>query len=439
MTDNAPFDFTEALKHTNIAELNEMQKNVLNSAKNEHEIVLLSPTGSGKTLAFLLSILSKLDVKNRHLQTIILCPTRELALQTEQVFKSFKSGFKVSACYGGHSITVEEKSLSEMPAVLIGTPGRIGDHVRRGNIFLSTVRHLIIDEFDKCLEFGFKTEMETLIENCRNLEFTILTSATDISEIPEFMNLKNPLKLDYSDLASELQLNYFKLNTNNDRLNTTLELIKSFQGELSILFCNFREQANDLSEAFRMENFEHSLYHGGLEQDERERALLRFRNGSSNLLVCTDIGARGLDIPEIKNVVHYQLPQDEDSWIHRNGRTARMSADGNVFAYSDDFKHVKYSLNADFLKHELQKSEDWKKPEWITLYISAGKKNKLSKGDIVGFLIKTGSLENNEIGRIDVMDFQSFVSIPAKKVKILITNIEGQKLKGKKQKIEIAR
>ncbi len=436
--DNAlPDRFKDYLQHAGIAALNPMQERVLEHARTENDLLVLSPTGSGKTLAFLLSCLEHTDPENRHLQNLVVCPTRELALQIEESFRKLKTGLKVTSCYGGHSISTEAKSLSEIPAVLIGTPGRIIDHIHRGNIFLSTVSNFVIDEFDKCLEFGFREELETIHDRCSNLKLSLLTSATDLRQLPAFMEGNNFLKLDFRSEEALPEFEYFRIEGTESKETLLIRTLDAFSEERNIVFCNLREEANTLSELFKAEGIVHSLYHGGLEQEERERALLKFRNGSSRILLCTDIGARGLDIPEVRNIIHLALPDQEASWVHRNGRTARMSAEGSVFLFPKDLSRCEYIDKKGFKPFHPPKAER-KQPELVTLYISAGRKNKISKGDIAGFLIKTGGLSKEDVGLIEVRDFQSFVAVPRKKIRELRARIDGEKLKGKKQKIEIA-
>ena len=169
-----------------------MQLAAIESINQHNEVILLSPTGSGKTLAFLLPVLQSINKDAANVQILVLTPTRELALQIEQVFKLMNTGCKVTCCYGGHKMSIEKNTLTEPPVILIGTPGRVSDHIRRGNFNTQSIHTLILDEFDKSLELGFSEEMSAIIRNLDTVSKRILTSATKALEIPEFTNIKNP-------------------------------------------------------------------------------------------------------------------------------------------------------------------------------------------------------------------------------------------------------
>ena len=319
------------LSNIGFPSLNALQEEVLEQSETNDNLLMLSQTGSGKTFAFLLPLVLQLQQENA-IQAVILAPSRELALQIESVFRSMKTGFKVLTCYGGHSISVEKKSLVEAPAVLIGTPGRICDHLSRETIDLSKVKHFIIDEYDKCLEFGFEDQMRFIYQALFDLEKICLVSATEHHDFPAYLSFKNPAIINYLDQSTEPAIQFWNVPVrNNNKFERLFQLLCTFEGELSIVFCNFREATESVQDYLYERGFEALIYHGGMEQDERERALIKFRNGSYHTLICTDLGARGLDIPEIQHVVHFQFPQSEEAFIHRNGRTARMKANGSSY------------------------------------------------------------------------------------------------------------
>ncbi len=428
------------LKNLQIQELNQMQKSTYKTTENNQDTVLLSPTGSGKTLAFLLPVLRKLKPKTKGVQTLVLVPARELALQIEQVFKAMKTDFKVTVCYGGHDKKIEANNLIEAPALLIGTPGRVADHLRQNNFDPSSIKTLILDEFDKSLEFGFQEEMSFIISNLENLSQRILTSATAMEEIPEFTGLQNEKYIDFLKLGEAKPDIHFKkvMTTAEDKLDTLFHLICKIGNKRTLIFCNHREAVDRISELLKEKRIERETFHGGMEQDERERSLLKFRNDSARILITTDLAARGLDIPEVESIVHYQLPAKEDAFIHRNGRTARMNAKG--FAYLI----MKEDDNFPFLEKDIpvvNVNDETRIPvptPFETLYISAGKKDKINKVDIVGYLMKKGELEKDDVGLIEVKDTTSYVAISRKKIKDLIKKLANEKLKGKKVKMEIA-
>ncbi|HUH32795.1 MAG TPA: DEAD/DEAH box helicase, partial [Daejeonella sp.] len=315
-----------------IAALNEMQLASINAAA-ERDVILLSPTGSGKTLGFLLPILKQLSSNVSGIQTLILVPSRELALQIEQVFKAMQTGFKVNCCYGGHSTRVEKNNLSQSPAVLIGTPGRIAYHIRAASFDPSTIRTLILDEFDKSLEFGFEVDMAFIVRNLTALRKRVLTSATRMNEVPSFTGVKNPVEIDFlsdANTAPDLEIKAV-VSPAADKLETLFALICKIGSKPTLVFCNHRDAVDRISQTLWTSGLEHDVFHGGMDQEDRELALLKFRNGSHRLLITTDLASRGLDIPEIEYVVHYQMPNTKEAFLHRNGRTARMNATGTAY------------------------------------------------------------------------------------------------------------
>lgn len=419
--------------------LNELQHRMLNSKSKNR--ILLSQTGSGKTVGFLLPLIAEIQTNSRELQALIIAPTRELAVQIEQVFKSIKSGLKITTCYGGHSVQVERKSLEGKTHVVIGTPGRICDHIDRGRLDLKHAKSLVIDEYDKCLEFGFYDQLAFITNELVRLERATLVSATELAEIPDFFPVKEFETLHFLNAQTEPDFVKWRVTVSPDaKFDGLLHLLNSFQGEQAIVFCNFREATEKIVDFLNENEYPAVFYHGGMEQDDRERALLKFRNGSEHTLVCTDLGSRGLDIPEIKHVVHFQYPHSEEAFTHRNGRTARIQKQGNIYLMVNTGEPV-----PDYIlipKNEFKIKDinlPPKQSEWITIYFSGGKKNKINKVDLVGFLLQKSGLNKDEIGLISVLDFTSFVAVKRKKAKETLSNIQGEKIKGQKLKISIAR
>ncbi len=430
------------LLNLGIEALNPMQLAAQQTILDDANVLLLSPTGSGKTLAFLLPIFELLDPEAKGVQCLILVPSRELALQIEQVWKKMGTDYKVNVCYGGHSIETEIKNLSNPPALLIGTPGRIADHLDRGTFASGSIRTLVLDEFDKSLQLGFHEQMSFTIGRLDKLNKRILVSATAGIEIPRYTKVVHPTVLDFIPTeTAHTNLNLkLVVSEEKDKINSLFYLICSLQSESAIVFCNHRDAAERTSDALNERGIYATYYHGGMDQDERERALIQFRNGSVSYLVTTDLAARGLDIPEMKHVIHYHLPAKEDEFTHRNGRTARMLASGTAYLLLHDSEKKLDYIDYGMPKLKLEMSVSLPKPpEFQTIYISGGKKNKLNKIDIVGFFSQKGKLEKGDIGLIEVKDFISFAAVKTTKVKALLTAIREEKMKGKKFKIELAR
>lgn len=431
----------QILENFKIEKLNEMQLASIEANEKQHDVILLSSTGSGKTLAFLLPVLQRLDKANNKTQALVVVPSRELALQIEQVFKTMGTGFKVTSCYGGHKREIEENNLLQAPALIIGTPGRLGDHIRRGNIQPESIETLVLDEFDKSLELGFQEEMAFIIESLKNLKKRILTSATEATEIPEFIQLNEPVRLNFLTGEKETALEVKVLKSDDkDKSDTLFRLICYLGNRSTIIFCNHREAVERTSSLLSDKGIVNVFYHGALEQQERESALAKFRNGTSNVLVTTDLASRGLDIPNIRYIIHYHLPATEDVFTHRNGRTARMEASGTaILIIGPDEKTPGY-IPGDPTEIELPETNELpEKPKWSTLFIAAGKKDKVNKIDIVGFLTNKGQLKKEDIGLIEVKDFFSFVAVRKVKVSQVLQNIKNEKIKNKKVKIDIAK
>lgn len=431
---------TEFLKNLSIANFNEMQTTFIEKATSAVNLMLLAPTGSGKTLAFLIPLVNKLSPQASGVQALIVTPSRELALQIEQVFRAMKTSFKVSICYGGHSMKIEQNSLSEAPAVIIGTPGRLSDHILRKSFDPRTVNMVVLDEFDKSLQMGFHEQLTIIFKALTGKQQHILTSATRLDAWPEFLPFKKPETINYLKDEADSKLRLRVVHTNSvDKVETLMRLVTGFNQEVCLVFCNHREAVERISALFSKHKFEHGILHGAMDQIDREKNLIRFRGGAHNVLIATDLASRGLDIPEIKHVVHYQLPPQQESFIHRNGRTARMHAEGQAFLVLADDEtlpgYIDKSVEELKLSGKLQLPPP---PHFACLYISAGKNDKISKGYIVGLLTKKGGLQSDDIGLITTLDFSSYVSVKRTLVNKVLANIKNEKLKKIKVKIEVA-
>lgn len=429
------------LARLQITELNTMQLAAIAALVQHDRVVLLSPTGSGKTLGFLLPLAQQLQTEKSGVQALIITPTRELALQIETVFRKMGTEHKVNTSYGGHSMKTERNNFSEPPALLIGTPGRLADHADRGNIDLSGVNMLVLDEFDKCLEMGFHEDIAYILSRMPKVRKRLLVSATSLETIPDFAGMEGAEKLNFLTQEVNTQLTLKRvIGPDTEKPDLLVDLLCNLTPGPTLIFCNHRETVERISDFLTETGIQNAILHGGLEQDERERALIRFRNGSADYLVTTDLASRGLDIPDIQHVIHYQLPQQEAAFVHRNGRTARQSATGNAWlVLSENDRLPAYFTQEPPLEHLKEHEPLPPAPEWKTLYFGGGKKDKINKVDIVGFLSKIGQLKPNDIGLISVMDHSCLVAVRASKVNQALPLIRNEKVKGKKIKIGIAR
>lgn len=418
-----------------------MQQASLEAIASNDSVVLLADTGSGKTLAFLLPVAKLLNKTKPVCQALIVVSSRELALQIEQVFKKMGTGFKITCCYGGHLRETEENNLKQAPSLIVGTPGRLADHIRRGNIVTSHIETLVLDEFDKSLEQGFEAEMSFIIESLPALRKRILTSATAAVEIPDFVGLKNPVEINFltGEKSQALAVKMVR-SADPDKSETLFDLICTLGNRSTIVFCNQREFVEQVSHFLKDKGIVNVFYHGAMEQQERDIALCKFRNGSSNLLVTTDLAARGLDIPNIRYIVHYQLPNTLESFIHRNGRTARMEASGTAIVLLGPNETIPAFIQPAPTEIELSAHASLpEKPDWTTLYLSVGKKDKVNKIDIVGFLTNKGRMKKDDIGLIEVKDFFSFVAVRKSKAGNALQLIKEERIKNKKVKIDVAK
>lgn len=440
----------ELFRNMKIEKLTPMQEAAAEAFRKKEDMVLLSPTGSGKTLAYLLPLMEWLDSLPNEcrgvVKAVVLAPSRELALQTEQVMKQMKSPFHVMSCYGGRPAMEEHRTMKALqPEVIVATPGRMNDHLHKQNLHAETVELLVIDEFDKSLELGFQEEMAEVIAQLPALKKRVLLSATDAEVIPDFVgqNLveQRYIRLDYlteEKMSGRLALQRVD-SPEKDKLETLFRLLCTLGSASTLVFVNYRESVERVVAYLRSKKFPCDAFHGGMEQPLREKALYKFRNGSCPVLISTDLAARGLDIANVNHVVHYHLPVNEEAFTHRNGRTARWQSTGTSFIILHAEEHLPDYVPQDIPAFEVKEGVKIPKNRWTTLYIGRGKKDKVNKVDVVGFLYKKGGLGRDDVGSVDVMEHHAFVAVRRDKVKQLLALVQGEKLKGQKTVIEEAK
>lgn len=429
------------LNKLGIEALNPMQEETNETIKSKSDVVLLSPTGTGKTLAFLLPLIGTLDLKCEEIQLLILVPSRELAQQIEKVAREMGSGFKINSIYGGRAGQLDKIDLKTRPAILIGTPGRIADRFRRDDFSLDHIKTLVLDEFDKSLEVGFEKEMAEIIDALPNVEQRILTSATSDATIPEFVGLKTPVAINYLDENESNLTIKTLLSTEKDKLIALKKALAFIGPKPGIIFCNFKDALDRVSDYLFENQIDHQCFHGGMEQIDRERALIKFRNGTSQLLLATDLAARGLDIPEIKFIIHYHLPPHEKEFTHRNGRTARMNRDGVAYILQWDGEELPdfiQDISPESLNIEDQRKSSLPEPIiWETLYITGGRRDKISKGDVAGLFMKQGQIHKDQLGVIELKQDCSYVGVHAEVADRVIDKLNNSRLKTKKVRISL--
>ena len=396
-------DLNLVLSNLGIVSLNDMQTAMSESCVKDNNVILLSPTGSGKTLGYLLPVVRKIDPEKDYLQVVVVVPSRELAIQSEEVLKKMKLGIRSLSLYGGRPAMEENRKIKEVkPQMVFATPGRLLDHLSKDNLLGGGVSVLVVDEFDKCLELGFLDDMQRIAAAFTFTRQCLLTSATDMEALPDFIarlgagRKMEAKKLDFlqdsESLEARLKITQVA-SPRKDKLETLGKLLSYVKGEPAIVFVAHRESVDRIAGYLKQSGFSVVAYHGGMEQELRERALYKFRSGCVNVMVSTDLAARGLDIPEVKAIIHYHLPLTQEAFIHRSGRTARWESTGEAFLIVGPEETLPEFVEPDA---ELEVESETVKPvspRWTTLYIGRGKKDKLSKMDVVGFLCKKGGLK----------------------------------------------
>ena len=427
----------DILTKLNIHTLNPMQEEAVSVIETTTNTVILSPTGTGKTLAFSLPLLKVLNPDSKEVQALILVPSRELAIQIEQVIRSMGSGYKVNAVYGGRPMSKDKIEIKHNPAILIGTPGRILDHFDSDRFSKTSIKTLILDEFDKSLEVGFEEEMKGIITQLPSVNKRILTSATQAVKVPGFVRLDKPTIVNYlkEKKGSKLAIKTV-VSPDKNKLKTLLQLVQHIGNEPGIIFCNLRDSINEVSRFLKRNKISHACFSGGMEQKDRERALIKFRNGTSQILIATDLAARGIDIPEMNYIIHYELPRHEEEFIHRNGRTARVNAKGTAYVLKWESQ-----LLPEFIQNvkgiNISKKAPHKPQFWETIFISGGRKDKISKGDIAGLFFKQGGINKDQLGTIELKPDCAFVAIPLTMADELVEKLNNTRLKKKKVRVTI--
>ncbi len=422
-----------------IAALNPMQVAMMAAAPRSS--LLIAPTGSGKTLAFAAAMLRTLASPDGHVRALILAPSRELTLQIYSVVRPIAVGYKTVALYGGHPFKEEEASLSVTPDIVVATPGRLVDHMRRDRISLSEIRTLVVDEYDKLLELGFETEMKRIVGHCKGLTTVILTSATSIDPLPSWLPLDRPeiIRAEEQTRRKSALRRILVESPIPDKLPILTDLLHSLPDGKVIVFVNYRDAAARVHQALKRAGFPAGLYHGALDQPERELALEMFDNGTTPILVATDLGSRGLDIDSVDHVIHYHIPSTAETWTHRNGRTARQGADGAIYVITSENDSIPDYVVTDHPLVPSAKSDNPIRPKAFTLFFNLGKKEKISRGDIAGFIAKAGGIPGSSIGHITIGDHMALaaVDINSASPKALSEALSAQRLKGKKVRVSV--
>ncbi|HEY6528607.1 MAG TPA: ATP-dependent RNA helicase DbpA [Cellvibrionaceae bacterium] len=409
------------------------------------DIISKAKTGSGKTAAFALGVLQKLDVDNYQTQALVICPTRELA---DQVAKEIRrlgraiANIKVLTICGGAPIGPQRVSLERGAHIIVGTPGRLVDHIRKSTIKLGQIKQLILDEADRMLEMGFTEQLNTIIAACPGQKQTLLFSATypeDIAAISRRCQ-KNPkiISVDQDEPNHAITQYFYELRSAKEKPQAVLKLLAEFKPTSSLVFCNTKQTCNELLEFLQQNKIYALALHGDLDQKQRDQVLVCFANRSVSVLIATDVAARGLDIKQLDAVINYEIAKEGSVHIHRIGRTGRAGETGialNLVA-STDIPALHRLEDLTKTRPRMQVLPNPKtplnlEPEMVTLAIEGGKKSKLRAGDVLGALTKDGGILGEQIGKIDVFDFSVYVAVHKNIWKSALQQLQTKPIKGR--------
>ena len=329
-----------AIKEMGFTKMSPIQEQAIPSLLEGKDIIGQAQTGTGKTAAFGIPLIQKIDPELRKLQAIVLCPTRELAIQAAEELRKlakFMHSIKILPVYGGQEIGRQISGLRGVQ-IIVGTPGRVMDHMRRHTIKLEHVNMVVLDEADEMLNMGFREDMELILGEIPNEHQTALFSATMPKPILEitgkFQKDAQLIKVASKELTIPLVSQRFYRVRNEDKDAACVRLLEYYQPKLCLIFCNTKKKVDELTECLKQHDFQAEGLHGDMAQAQRDVAMGRFRNGSTNILIATDVAARGIDVDDVEAVINYDIPQDIEYYVHRIGRTGRAGRTGRSFTFA---------------------------------------------------------------------------------------------------------
>ncbi len=428
-------------------EMTAIQAEALPKILAGQDVIAQAKTGSGKTAAFGLGLLQKLDVERFRIQTLVLCPTRELADQVAEEIRRLARGMhnvKVLTLCGGQPFGPQAHSLEHGAHIIVGTPGRIDDHLQKGNLKLENVAMLVLDEADRMLDMGFQEVLDAIVGQLPKQRQTLLFSATFPDKIASlakrFLQDPQQIKVESSHTSSTIEQHFFKLTSEAERFNALRLLLLHHAPESCVVFCTTRKDTQDVADGLSKLGFSAQALHGEMEQKDRDQTLIQFANKSSSILVATDVAARGLDIASLDAVFNYQLSLDPEVHVHRVGRTGRAGEQGVAFTLYSQAEAFRLAALADYLQQTLapealpsnEALKNHPKPATMqTLLIDGGKKDKLRPTDILGALTANQQLAGAQIGKINVTTRRSFVAVERQVAKQALQLLSDGKLKGR--------
>ncbi|CAO96702.1 ATP-dependent RNA helicase DbpA [Erwinia tasmaniensis] len=403
-------------------------------------------TGSGKTAAFGLGVMHRVDASQYVTQALVLCPTRELADQVTKELRRlarFTANIKILTLCGGQPVGAQRDSLLHAPHIVVGTPGRILDHLKRETLKLDAITTLVLDEADRMLEMGFREDIDMIISHSPQQRQTLLFSATwpqAIAHISQKIQ-RDPLTVETGDVSDlpAIEQTFYEAGA-REKLTALIGLLSERQPASCVVFCNTKRECDDIAYALENAQISAQPLHGDLEQRDRDQMLIRFANGSCRVLVATDVAARGLDIKALSMVVNYQLSFDPEVHVHRIGRTARAGQEGCAVSLVAPDEMIRAHALEDYLQQKLAWSpvstlkSAVSKPlpaEMVTVSLDGGRKAKIRPGDILGALTGEGGLRGDQVGKIDIGPTLAYVAIPRELVRKVMQQLQQVKIKGK--------
>lgn len=434
--------------------MTDIQRHVLPVLLDNRDVVAQAKTGSGKTAAFALGLLNKLDIQTYKTQALVLCPTRELSDQVAAEIRRLASALpntKVLTLCGGKPMQAQLTSLKRDSHVIVGTPGRILKHLEKGTLVLDGIRTLVLDEADRMLDMGFHDDIMRILDKTASNRQTLLFSATypdQIQQVSAAVQV-DPVEVRLEASHQEEQIHQvFHQVTEDGKTAALLAVLQARQPDSCIIFCNRKLQCQTLSNTLHDQGYSVKALHGDLDQFERDESMILFANGSTSILVATDLAARGLDIDTLSAVINFDLALDPETHVHRIGRTGRAGHEGLAISFVLPNEQFRVQAIEDLLDTQLtveelaqpqKRSSNPMQPRTATLHINAGKKDKIRPGDIVGALTADGALNKDQIGKITVLDKKSYVAIAREHARVALDVLSNGKIKGRRFRIRTLR
>lgn len=414
------------------------------------DVIAKAKTGSGKTAAFAIGMLTKINPRDFAAQSLILCPTRELSTQVATEIRRlarYQQNIKVVVLCGGQSIGPQIGSLEHGAHIIVGTPGRIKDHIRKKTLSLRRINTLVLDEADRMLDMGFYDDIQHIIGETPAKRQTLLFSATYPKQIKSLSAAfqQEPIEISVESIHSTSHIHQaLYISSKEHKLVNLMRVLAHHQVDSAVIFCNTIKAVKQLCEYLRDQGLSVKALHGDLEQRDRDQVLIQFTQRSCSLLIATDVAARGLDIDDLPAVINYELPRDPEVYIHRIGRTGRAGKAGLALGLFTDAEKYKLDAIAEYQNKpiEFEAAEILNanidfvtEPPMVSLCIAGGRKEKVRPGDILGALTGDAGIDGKAVGKITVLDYVAYVAIDRKVANKALKRLEQGKIKGRKFKI----